>query len=82
MLCIADSLGNICFFQKDQWDSVSGIINFEYTLPKFWHLFNYTEQELEEIDFVLKFIENEEKIDVDKMAKSTLSSAIELLAKK
>lgn len=44
LLAIADNENNIYFYEKDNWDEVSGQLNFSYTLPSFWNIFNYSEK--------------------------------------
>ena len=44
LMIIADYSKNIFFFQKGEWNRIAGILNYEYTLPKNWNLFNYSEK--------------------------------------
>lgn len=43
---VSDDLANIVFLQYPNWAQISGIVNCEETLPKFWNIFKYSENEI------------------------------------
>ena len=77
LLVIADSYLNIIFFQSPIWTKIAGIINLNHTLPKFWNIFKFSDKEIKEVEFVLNFIENEEKI-MQNSTSSIIRSLVEM----
>jgi hypothetical protein len=43
LLVVADTHLNIVIFQTPNWDQIAGAINLQFTLPKLWNIFMYSE---------------------------------------